>query len=115
MYYKIFYKLLPVVKKGRQHMSSMKYSHLSFLFQVARGNCLLSINGGNVRCVLQAMKKFTGGLGDDDDRKQGDNSTWKRYFVKVYEFKVNFHNVQRNTKFTLNSGGKYEKLVTSVI
>ena len=78
-------------------MCSMKYSHLSCLFQVARGNCFLSINGGNVRCVLQAMKKFTGGLGDDDAREKGDNSIWKRYFVKVDEFKVDFHNVQRIT------------------
>lgn len=31
------------------------------------------------------MKKFTGGLGDDDDREQGDNSTWKKYFIKVQQ------------------------------
>lgn len=35
------------------------------------------------RCVLQAMKKFTGGLGDDDDREMGDNLVWKKYFTKV--------------------------------
>lgn len=30
------------------------------------------------------MKKFTGGMGDDDDRKEGgDDSVWKRYFTKV--------------------------------
>lgn len=54
--------------------------------KVARGNCFISIKEGNdVRCVLQAMKKFTGGLGDDDDREQGDNSTWKKYFIKPLE------------------------------
>ena len=33
--------------------------------------------------MLQAMKKFTGGLGDDDDREMGDNLVWKKYFTKV--------------------------------
>ena len=54
--------------------------------KIAIGNSFLSINGGNdVRCVLQAMKKYTGGFGNDDDREKGDNSTWKRYFVKPLE------------------------------
>lgn len=29
------------------------------------------------------MKKFIGGLGDDDDREMGDNLVWKKYFIKV--------------------------------
>lgn len=33
--------------------------------------------------MLQAMKKFTGGLGDDDDRETGDMTVWQRYFTKV--------------------------------
>ena len=28
------------------------------------------------------MKKFTGGLGDDDDRASGDKQVWKKYFSK---------------------------------
>ncbi|KAK3086684.1 hypothetical protein FSP39_021920 [Pinctada imbricata] len=56
--------------------------------KVARGNSFLEIHGGpeaGVRCVLQAMKKFTGGLGDDDDRDSGDNLAWKKYFSKPIE------------------------------
>jgi hypothetical protein len=29
------------------------------------------------------MKKFTGGLGDDDDRDVGDTLVWKKYFTRV--------------------------------
>ncbi|XP_061163447.1 uncharacterized protein LOC133172548 [Saccostrea echinata] len=53
--------------------------------RVARGNSFLHIDRGpeaGTRCVLQAMKKFTGGLGDDDDRDMGDNLVWKKYFTK---------------------------------
>ncbi|KAH9503003.1 hypothetical protein Btru_072591 [Bulinus truncatus] len=53
--------------------------------RVPRGNCFLHITKGpntGTRCILHALKKFTGGLGDDDDRDRGDNLTWKKYFIK---------------------------------
>lgn len=56
--------------------------------KVARGNCFLHITRGSeqgTRCILHALKKFTGGLGDDDDKDKGDNHTWKRYFTKPLE------------------------------
>ncbi|XP_067651800.1 uncharacterized protein [Haliotis asinina] len=56
--------------------------------KVARGNCFLNIENGPHRgttCVLYALKKFTGGLGDDDDREKGDNFTWKKYFTQPIE------------------------------
>ncbi|KAL5022605.1 hypothetical protein ScPMuIL_001760 [Solemya velum] len=56
--------------------------------RVARGNCFLKIDNGaekGIRCILQAMRKFTGGLGDDDDREKGDNYTWKKYFTKPFD------------------------------
>ena len=31
------------------------------------------------------MKKFTGGLGDDDDRESGDKLVWQKYFTKPLE------------------------------
>ena len=31
---------------------------------------------------VYALKKFTGGLGDDDDRESGDKQVWKKYFTK---------------------------------
>ncbi|XP_074646130.1 uncharacterized protein LOC141902347 [Tubulanus polymorphus] len=50
--------------------------------RVARGNCLLRM-GNEVTCIIYALKKFTGGLGDDDDKTTGgDDFTWKRYFIK---------------------------------
>ena len=56
-----------------------------FSSQVARGNCFLKLTNKAPRtfCVLQAMKKFTGGLGDDDDRETGDTMVWQKYFTKV--------------------------------
>ncbi|GFR81552.1 actin-binding protein IPP-like, partial [Elysia marginata] len=56
--------------------------------KVARGNCFLCITRGpeqGTRCILHALKKFTGGLGDDDDKDKGDNHTWKKYFTKPLE------------------------------
>ncbi|XP_041375702.1 uncharacterized protein LOC121388446 [Gigantopelta aegis] len=53
--------------------------------KVARGNTFLHIDNGpyhGTTCILYAMKKFTGGLGDDDDKEKGDNHTWKKYFTK---------------------------------
>ncbi|XP_064611084.1 uncharacterized protein LOC135475207 [Liolophura sinensis] len=56
--------------------------------KVARGNCFLDLSGGPERCmccVVYAFKKFTGGLGDDDDKEKGDNFTWKKFFTKSLE------------------------------
>lgn len=35
------------------------------------------------RCVIFALKKFTGGLGDDDDCDNEDEAVWQKYFTKV--------------------------------
>ena len=58
---------------------------LYFFTQVARGNCFLELTNKTPQtfCALQAMKKFTGGLGDDDDRESGDDMVWQKYFTKV--------------------------------
>ncbi|KAL4235361.1 hypothetical protein ACF0H5_006997 [Mactra antiquata] len=55
--------------------------------RVARGNSFLELTNKApcTFCVLQAMKKFTGGLGDDDDRESGDDMIWQRYFTKPIE------------------------------
>ncbi|BFZ19863.1 hypothetical protein BsWGS_22901 [Bradybaena similaris] len=56
--------------------------------KVARGNCFLHLTRGPYTgslCVLHALKKFTGGLGDDDDKDKGDNITWRNYFLKPIE------------------------------
>ena len=59
----------------------------AFQFKVARGNCFLELRSPSwhVRtfCVVRGISKFTGGMGDDDDRILGDDSTWKSYFTKV--------------------------------
>lgn len=53
--------------------------------KVARGNCFLTLTTPSTTVtynVIYALKKFTGGLGDDDDRDKGDDFTWKLYFTK---------------------------------
>ncbi|XP_078608518.1 uncharacterized protein LOC144880284 [Branchiostoma floridae x Branchiostoma japonicum] len=63
-------------------------SNKEFREKVARGNSFLEIPAGPDRgtyCVIHALKKFTGGLGDDDDKDKGDNHTWKKYFTKPLE------------------------------
>ena len=51
---------------------------------MARGNTFLQLEGGDWECVIYALKKFTGGMGDDDDRSGGgDQHVWKQYFTKV--------------------------------
>lgn len=41
------------------------------------------------RCVIFALKKFTGGLGDDDDCDNEDEAVWQKYFTKVKVAVVN--------------------------
>ncbi|XP_060570893.1 uncharacterized protein LOC132729163 [Ruditapes philippinarum] len=55
--------------------------------RIARGNSFLELTNKAPRtfCALQAMKKFTGGLGDDDDRESGDDLVWQKYFTKPIE------------------------------
>jgi len=54
---------------------------------VARGNTILEINrDGKVEydLVVYGLKKFTGGLGDEDeiDREEKD---WEKYFLKSFD------------------------------
>ncbi|CAF0716229.1 unnamed protein product [Brachionus calyciflorus] len=54
--------------------------------RIARGNTILEINNNgtkNYKLIIYALRKFTGGLGDEDDidRKSGE---WKNYFLKDY-------------------------------
>jgi len=57
--------------------------------KVARGNCFLEVceHGGNstVICIIHALKKFTGGLGDDDDRTSESDFIWQRYFTQPFD------------------------------
>ncbi|XP_043223395.1 uncharacterized protein LOC122382292 isoform X5 [Amphibalanus amphitrite] len=54
--------------------------------RVARGNCVLRLPDGRLLCLTHALKKFTGGMGDeDDDCSGGDDSTWRRYFLRSPE------------------------------
>ncbi|XP_067933091.1 uncharacterized protein [Watersipora subatra] len=51
--------------------------------KVARGNTFLQLDDKPWQCIIYALKKFTGGMGDDDDRSSGgDDVIWKRYFTK---------------------------------
>lgn len=53
--------------------------------KVARGNCVLQLPDGVNLCMVHALRKFTGGMGDEDDGDDGadDASTlWRRYFLR---------------------------------
>eukprot|EP00053_Salpingoeca_punica_P010053 m.90502 g.90502 ORF g.90502 m.90502 type:complete len:480 (+) comp15264_c0_seq1:219-1658(+) len=74
--------------------------------RVARGNCLLqldTVGKANTCCLLQSLKKFTGGLGDDDDvtdqalqhggeaqasaagaNDAGEMKEWMRFFTEPF-------------------------------
>lgn len=55
-------------------------------YQVARGNSILEIdeNGKTYyKLVIYALRKFTGGLGDEDDLDRNSND-WKNYFIKDF-------------------------------
>ena len=59
--------------------------------KVARGNTVLELH--NSKCnsntnktehdmVVFALKKFTGGMGDEDEEQPEDDLVWQRYFTK---------------------------------
>ena len=82
--------------KKKKNLIVLVIKFFNILHKVARGNSFLRIDKGpeaGTRCVLQAMKKFTGGLGDDDDREMGDNLVWKKYFTKVSLGAIELKNV----------------------
>ncbi len=52
--------------------------------KIARGNCILEQNDkGNKKfdLVVYALRKFTGGLGDEDETDRNAQD-WRKYFVK---------------------------------
>lgn len=54
--------------------------------KVARGNTILYLNdkeSGETShdCLIFALKKFTGGMGDEDEQQPDTNKTWMDYFI----------------------------------
>ncbi|XP_037093842.1 uncharacterized protein LOC119113665 [Pollicipes pollicipes] len=75
------------VKVGGKFADDRIYNHnLDILQRVARGNCVLKLSGlGAPRhlCLVHALRKFTGSVGDEDDTADvGDDATWRRYFLR---------------------------------
>ena len=54
--------------------------------KVARGNCILETNNPDKKYdfLVFALRKFTGGLGDEDDVDRGKNE-WRKYFLTDIE------------------------------
>ena len=55
--------------------------------KVARGNCILETDGPDGKeydFLVFALRKFTGGLGDEDDVDRGKNE-WRKYFLTDIE------------------------------
>jgi len=58
--------------------------------KVARGNTLLRLRNAaskenSLEFVVFALRKFTGGMGDEDENQPEDDTVWKRYFLKPFE------------------------------
>ena len=76
--------------------SSYIYIHISIsAVKIARGNTLLSMrnaatNTSTLEFVVFALRKFTGGMGDEDENQPEDETVWKRYFLKPFEVKYLF-------------------------
>ena len=56
---------------------------------MARGNTVMLVNEGKGApkhdAVIFALRKFTGGMGDEDEDQPEDNLVWKKYFLRLYE------------------------------
>ena len=58
-----------------------------FRENVARGNtvlCLNNLESGTItyECLIFALRKFTGGMGDEDEDQPENNKVWTDYFLK---------------------------------
>ena len=47
-------------------------------------------NTSGLEFVVFALRKFTGGMGDEDENQPEDETVWKRYFLKPFEVKCLF-------------------------
>jgi hypothetical protein len=72
---------------------------LNFRDKVARGNSVFYLQDLETKCashdgIIFALKKFTGGMGDEDETQPDDNFVWMKYFLKPvsYHLNVNFEN-----------------------
>merc|ERR1712002_604716 len=58
--------------------------------KVARGNSILYINDSESNkteydCIIFALRKFTGGMGDEDEDQPESNQVWLNYFLQPIE------------------------------
>ena len=61
--------------------------------KVPRGTCLFQLDSAghdNMCCSVFSLRKFTGGLGDDDDVETADQADWKQYFLEPFESATHF-------------------------
>ncbi|CAL4064788.1 unnamed protein product [Meganyctiphanes norvegica] len=72
------------IKVGGQGPDDRIYNqHASIRKFIPRGTTLMSIDGinreENLDVVIYAMRKFTGGIGDDDESEPENNEIWRSY------------------------------------
>ena len=63
------------------------YFDYHFRENVARGNTILCLRDQETgaetyECMIFALRKFTGGMGDEDEQQPEDNKVWTDYFLK---------------------------------
>ena len=83
----LFFVFLQVGGKKREPDDKLYNTHEVLRHKVARGNTILYVHDTeknllSYHCVVFALRKFTGGMGDEDEDQPDSNKTWLNYFLK---------------------------------
>ncbi|XP_023331999.1 uncharacterized protein LOC111704092 [Eurytemora carolleeae] len=75
---------------GRGPDDKIYHNNQQIRDKVARGNTVLSLFNSSTKetiedLVIFALRKFTGGMGDEDEEQPENDLVWKKYFLKPVE------------------------------
>ena len=75
-----------VINKKIIDLFICKHNNNFRFLKIARGNTILETIESNGEIsydlIIYALRKFSGGLGDEDDMDRSSGSDWKKYFLK---------------------------------
>lgn len=77
-------------RKGRVPDDAMYNRHEDLREKIARGNTVMYLHDHQESsitydCLIFALRKFTGGMGDEDEDQPDDQKTWMKYFLRPVE------------------------------
>ena len=92
--------------KKREPDDKLYNTHEVLRHKVARGNTILYVHDTeknllSYHCVVFALRKFTGGMGDEDEDQPDSNKTWLNYFLKPLGKYRPGHTVWKNQDFSV--------------